>query len=148
MPPVSMNVKHWELDSTSADLMVTAAPARAEDGDDASDGSATPFGESLAWTLVRFHDRFGKSWVSGRIVLRADTFEFRPQREALVGGELTYVAARFPEIDWVKVDSQLFRKSVKIGINSGHVIRLRSRSSKALAERLVALIAASRSGAA
>jgi hypothetical protein len=148
MPPISMNSKHWELDSTSADLMVTATPAQAENSDQTpDDGSATPFGESLAWTLVRFHDRFGKSWVPGRIVLRADTLEFRPQRGALVGGELTYVAVRFPEVVWVKVDSRIFRTAVKIAISSGHVISLRCRSAKALADRLVTVIAASRSGA-
>lgn len=149
MAPASMNSKRWVLDSTDAALMVAASPADpANSSTPSEEMAATPFGENLAWTLVRFHDRFGTTWVNGRFLLRAETLEFRPHRSVLVGGELTYVTVRFPEVLSIRFEPHLFSKTVKIAISSGHVISLRCRSAKALADRLVTVIAASRSRAA
>jgi hypothetical protein len=114
-----------------------------EHADEHAEASSAEVGDT-AWTLARFHERFGNQWVAGRVVISSEALEFRP-RDSVSAVPL---ALRVGQVTSIESVSTLFNKSMRVQLASGEVLTFRCRTAASLVEGLETAVGAARSAAA
>lgn len=135
MPEGDMNASRWVVAACDTDVMVSesTSSSASESHDDADHNQ---FNQSLAWTLRRFQDRFGSSWVPGRVILSSDALQFRPRETESEGSSPTPIALHFDEVIDISTEARLFSKTVRVALASGQVLTFRCRAPEGFAEQL------------
>lgn len=135
MPAVDVDVSRWVVAASETEVMVseTGGLAVPESNDETNQGR---FNQSLSWTLRRFQDRFGSSWVPGRVILSSDALQFRPREAENDGSSPTPIALHFDEVIDISTESRLFSKTVRVTLSSGQALTFRCRAPEVFAEQL------------
>jgi len=147
MTPASMQIGRWALASAEADLQLgvasTATDVVDEHALDEADRPAVEL-DDTAWTLARFHERFGGQWVSGRVVVSAEALEFRPRDQV----NAVPLALRIGQVTTIEPVSTLFNKGMRVQLATGEVLTFRCRTASDLMETLQSAAGAARAAAA
>ena len=143
MTPASMQSGRWALASAEADVQLGAVHSAVENADEHTAELAEDAGDT-AWTLSRFHDRFGSQWVSGRVVISAEALEFRPRDQV----NTVPLALRVGQVTAIESISTLFNKGMRVQLASGEVLTFRCRTASELVESLQSAAGAARAAAA
>jgi hypothetical protein len=136
MPSTGMDATRWALVSADVEVMVDGAHVEEAESPQDSTTPLAPFNQSLDWTLQRFRERFGRTWVAGRLVLRSDSLEFRPREMEDGLHSSTPIMVRLADVSAVSAESRVFSKLVRVAISSGQQLTFRCRNPHALAEQL------------
>lgn len=147
MTPASMQIGRWALASAEADLQLGAADTATEVvGKHVLDEPDQLVGEldDTAWTLARFHERFGSQWVSGRVVVSAEALEFRPRDQV----NTVPLALRIGQVTTIEPVTTLFNKGMRVQLTSGEVLTFRCRTASDFMETLQTAAGAARAAAA
>lgn len=142
MTTASMQIGRWALASAEADVQLGAVRSMGEREDDHVEG--TPEGGDTAWTLSRFHERFGNQWVAGRVVISSEALEFRPRDQV----NAVPLALRVGQVTSIEPVATLFHKAMRVQLASGEVLTFRCRTAASLVEGLETAVGAVRSAAA
>ena len=135
MPTVDADVSRWIVASHDTEVMVTDAGATHVLTDsDSEDQSA--FNQSLEWTLRRFQDRFGGSWVTGRVILTSEAVQFYPRETTEEVTSPTPIALRLSEVMDIATESRLFHRAVRVALVSGQILTFRCRTPEVFAEQI------------
>ncbi len=143
MTPASMQSGRWALASAEADVQLGAVRSMDEHADDHVEEPADQAGDT-AWTLARFHERFGNQWVAGRVVISSEALEFRPRDQV----NAVPLALRVSQVSSIESISTLFSKAMRVQLASGDVLTFRCRTAAGLIEGLESAVGAARSTAA
>lgn len=144
MPSLGMDAGRWVLAATDAEIYVidsplpdlpVAVPAASDE----------PLLATTTWTLTRFRERFGQSWVPGRIEISAEAVSFRPREAEAASAP---IALNIRDIIAVDTIVRLFSKTVRVSMTSGVSIVVRCRNPHDFAEQLRSAAGAVRAAAA
>lgn len=142
MPAVDIDVSRWVVATSDTELMVTGLGGSVGDRfEDPTDGE---YDQNLQWTLRRFQDRFGSTWVPGRVTLSPDALRFRPRESTTDLSSPTLVALHLQEVLDINTDTKLFNKLVRVVLCSGQTLTFRCRAPEVFAEQLRAAAGAMR----
>jgi hypothetical protein len=138
-----MQIGRWALASAEAEVQLGAVHSAVENVDEQPEELVEEAGDT-AWTLARFHDRFGNHWVSGRVVISAEALEFRPRDQV----NAVPLALRVGQVTAIESVSTLFNKAMRVQLATGEVLTFRCRNAAELVEGLQSAAGAARSAAA
>lgn len=143
MPTVDESARRWIVASHDTEAMVIDAiePHTSADFEDPEDAA---FNQSLEWTLRRFQDRFGSSWVTGRVTLTSEALQFYPRETSEEGTSPTPIALRLNDVIDISTESRLFHKAVRVTVASGRILTFRCRTPQVFAEQIRTVAGAAR----